>query len=379
MKTRIVLYHLLYPIIMAGTSCKQYYNPPAITANKNYLVVSGFIDAGEDSSIFTLTRTSNLNSTSPLTTELGAVLTIEGSSGYASQLTELGNGRYGSSGLHLDPTQNYRLRIGTTNGEKYLSNYEPVKSSPPIDSISWQRSDSGVTAYANTHDLSNNTRYYRWDYVETWEYHSLFDSYWHYDTASRAIINNNIEVPHICYRTVNSNNIVIASSAKLTRDIISFAPLIVIPLNSNKLSVRYSLLVRQYALTADEYNYWQALQASTEQTGTLFDQEPSQITGNISCLSNPNEPVIGYVGAGAVAESRIFITNQQVFPWYFNQGCVEMVYGSEPDSIQDAVSQGLLPVDAHYTANTLTGYVYSQNVCVDCTLQGGNTIKPSFW
>jgi hypothetical protein len=349
-----------------------------INANNNYLVVDGFIDAGADSTIFTLTRTSNLNPTSPPTTELGAQLIVEGSNGYASQLTEMGNGRYGANGLNLDITQNYRLSIATTNGEKYLSNYAPVKSSPPIDSISWQRSDSGVTVYANTHDPLNNTRYYHWDYVETWEYHSNYDSYMHFDPANGTIINN-IEIPHICYSTDNSNNIVIGSSAKLTSDIIYLAPLTVVPLNSNKISVRYSIIVRQYALTADEYNYWQALQTSTEQTGSLFDQEPSQITGNISCISNPNEPVIGYIGVGSVAESRIFITNQQVYPWYFNQGCKEMLFSSDSADVSSAANEGLLPVEVKYSGPVLVGYYFADASCVDCTLMGGTTTKPSFW
>src|ERR1039457_741424 len=226
--TVLKIYPLVFLMII-DISCKQTYNTPSINANLNYLVAEGFINAGSDSTTINLSRSANLGSNAPPSSELGATLIVQGSNGYASQLTELGNGRYGTNGLNLDITQNYRLSIATTNGEKYLSNYAPVKSSPPIDSISWQRSDSGVTVYANAHDPLNNTRYYRWDYVETWEYHSFFDSYWHYGPSSGTIINNNIEVPHICYSTVNSNNIIIASSAKLTRDIIYRAPLVVIP------------------------------------------------------------------------------------------------------------------------------------------------------
>jgi len=342
-------------------------------------VVDGFINAGSDSTTFNLSRTANLGSTAAPSPELGASLVIQSNNGYSYQLTELGNGNYGVAGLNLDVTQNYRLSIATANGEKYLSSYTPVKSSPPIDSISWQKTDSGVTVYANTHDPLNNTRYYRWDYVETWEYHSNYTSYMHFDPSNGTIITNNIEIPHICYGSDNSNNIIIASSAKLSSDIIYLAPLTVVPLNSNKISVRYSILVRQYALTADEYNYWQALQTSTEQTGSLFDQEPSQITGNISCTSTPGKAVIGYVGVGSVAESRIFITNQQVYPWYFDQGCMEILFNSDSADVTNAASEGLLPVEVKFSGPVLVGYYFGAASCVDCTLLGGTTVKPSFW
>ncbi|HXB45604.1 MAG TPA: DUF4249 domain-containing protein [Puia sp.] len=379
MKSTYHLYYILSAGLMVITGCKQSYNPPSINANKNYLVVDGFINAGADSTIFTLGRTSNLDSPASPNSELGATLVVQGSGGYSFQLSELGNGRYGASGLNLDLSQNYRLSIATTNGSAYLSDYSAVKSSPPMDSVSWQLIDGGVNIYANTHDPLGNTRYYRWDYVETWENRSHYESFYHYDPSTRSIYIGQ-EVPHICWSNDNSTNILIASSAKLTSDIIYRAPLTFIPLNSIKISVEYSILVRQYALTAEEYNYWQTLQSSTEKTGSLFDQQPLQITGNIHCTTNPNELAIGYVGAGSVVESqRIFINNYQVAPWFYEDGCQEVLVSPDPDSLQFYNSFGFDPVDVKTMGGAIIAYYFSDNHCVDCTLNGGTNIKPGFW
>ncbi len=378
MKSTNHLYYILFAGWVVILGCKQSYNPPSINATKNYLVVDGFINAGADSTIFALGRTSNLDSPASPNSELGATLVVQGSGGYAFQLSELGNGRYGASGLNLDLTQNYRLSIATTNGSAYLSDYTAVKSSPPMDSISWQLGDSGVYIYANSHDPLGNTRYYRWDYVETWENKSHYDTYYHFDPSSKSIYYGT-EVPHICWSNDNSNNIVIASSAKLTSDIIYRAPLTIIPLNSIKISVEYSILVRQYALTAEEYNYWLTLQSSTEKTGSLFDQQPSQITGNIHCTTNPNELAIGYVGAGSVVESRIFINNYQVAPWFYDDGCQEVLISPDPDSLVLANSNGIDTVGVKYIGPSIVGYFFSENYCVDCTLDGGTNAKPGFW
>lgn len=379
MKTRRHLYYLIFAAIIMTTCCKQVYNPPATNTNNNYLVVSGFINSGNDPTTITLTRTSNLTATTPPVTEDNAQLLVEGDKGYSSQLFPLGSGQYSSNGLNLDNTQNYRLKIITSNGSTYTSDFTPVKPSPPIDSISWQMGDTAVYVYANTHDPQNNTRYYRWDYVETWEYHSHYQSYLHYNPGDSSIFTNATVVPHVCWHTSNSNNILIASSAKLSSDVIFRQPLNLIPINAEKISVKYSINVTQYAITADEFNYWDALQKSTEQTGTLFDQQPSQITGNIHCITNPNEPVIGYIGVGSVTSARIFIDNSQVAPWFYNDGCLQMLVNNDAADIAFAIAQGYLPEADKYVGIALVGYYFSDAPCVDCTLTGGSDVKPSFW
>jgi hypothetical protein len=81
-----------------------------------------------------------------------------------------------------------------------------------------------------------------------------------------------------------------------------------------QLSVLYSIFVRQYALTEDGYNFLSLMQSNTESLGTIFDPQPSQLKGNIQCLTNPNEPVVGYVSAGTVQQQRIFISRNQLPP-----------------------------------------------------------------
>jgi hypothetical protein len=68
------------------------------------------------------------------------------------------------------------LRIKTTNGKEYASDFTSVKYTPSIDSITWQREDGGLRLYANAHDPQNATKYYQWKYEETWEFHSAFFS-----------------------------------------------------------------------------------------------------------------------------------------------------------------------------------------------------------
>lgn len=169
--TMKAFYGLIFMLIMGA--CRQAYTPPAVKAVNSYLVADGFLNAGSDSTVITLSRTRALTAPSVPILETNAQIFVEGDGGFAAQLANLGSGRYGSAGLGLNNLQKYRVRIETANGSEYLSDFTPVKPCPPIDSISWQKSDSGITVFANTHDPSNNSRYYRWEFAETWEYHSF--------------------------------------------------------------------------------------------------------------------------------------------------------------------------------------------------------------
>src|SRR4029450_12184246 len=121
----------------------------------------------------------------------------------------------------------YRLRISTTDGKEYLSDYMTVKTTPPIDSISYTYNDKGVTIYANTHDPSNNTRYYRYEYDETWEYHASIFSEIKYTGVGVPpfVTRTGDDLVYVCYRTQKSHKIYLASSAGLESDVIYQFPI----------------------------------------------------------------------------------------------------------------------------------------------------------
>ncbi len=166
-------YVLLIITVLSIAACKVPYNPPATTAVSNYLVVEGLINI-TDSTYIKLSRTVNISTASTLKPELKATVTIESNTGSSYPLSELGNGSYASAPLNLSSINQYRVRIKTSNGEQYVSDFGATKVSPPIDSLTWQAT-TDLKIYANTHDVTNSTRYYRWDFTEEWEFHSNYD------------------------------------------------------------------------------------------------------------------------------------------------------------------------------------------------------------
>jgi len=356
------------------SGCKEPYDPPTIIKNPHYLVVDGFLENGSDPTSIKLSRTRNFNDSLSYIPELNAQVQVIGDGGDTYSLSEQGNGVYAINSLFLSAFEKYQLQIITEDGRKYASDLMVPKQTPPIDSVNWALSDKGVQIYVNTHDPQNNTKYYKWDYEETWQYHAAYDSYFTFENRSlkpRALDKHLFT----CWKTLNSTELLLASTDKLSQDIVYLNPVIFIPRESQKLGVKYSIIVKQHAISKESFNYWENLRRNTELTGSLFDPLPSsQLAGNFHCISNPGEQVLGYVDVSAVQEQRIFIDSKDL-PWgYIITGCEQTIL--TPDQFSSYFSSGsLVPI----SQAGLVNFAGSTADCIDCTLQGGTTTKPLFW
>lgn len=373
--TRIRLLILIL-FSLAMTDCKQVYEPAAIHVTTNFLVVEGVLNSGPDSTYFTLSRTKSITDTTfTIIPETHATIFIEDDAGNSRTMQSLGNGKYGIEPLKMDQARSYRLTI-LTGSSVYHSDYVAVKQTPPIDSISWAQPDN-LTFYVNTHDPTNSTRYYRWEYDEAWQYQTPYESFYKFQNGM-ILDRDSSELVHDCYRFATSNDIILATSAQLNEDIITQVPLVTIPQNSRKVSVKYSLHIKQYALTEDAFKYWQLLKKNTQQLGTLFDAQPSQLTGNLHCENNPTEPVIGFVSASSVQEARMFVNTFNLRNWQITPEviCSVMILGSFQEAANYIIGH---PEFEPAYAVTGGGMAISTHKCVDCRLLGGTNQKPAFW
>lgn len=380
--------------IVVSQGCKLPYDPPAIASPGSYLVVEGMINSGTDSTFIKLSRTVPLSSGNTHKPELGAQVVVEGDDSSKYLLMDFGKGMYATPALSLDKTHKYRLRITTSNNESYLSSYEAVLNNPPIDSIGFTVPDyNTVQIHVNTHDPANVVNYYRWDYAETWKFHSPYESA--FVTNGREIVRRTpAQQVYYCFGRDSSSTIILGSSASLTQRVIHQKPIVHVLANTEKLQDKYSIEVNQYALSKDAYNFWVNMKKNTEQLGSIFDAQPSTINGNIQCLSTPSKPVIGFIGVSNVQRKRIFITRYQLprdlnyftFPYTCKLDTVLFDYQSPnggPTVNQVAgrlipLGSQSIPLDQLLDSSGIIGYTASSQVCASCT-ERGTTKQPPFW
>lgn len=361
--------------------CRKEYIPVVNAEDSSFLVVSGFINITENSkTTITLSHTTRLGDTVLFAPELGALAEIESNTGQVYPLISIGNGVYESSSISLDNAADYRLIIRREGNRRYESEYVACKKTPAIDSVVWKQEDGDVTVYVNTHDDTGNTRYYWWDYTETWQYETPNQTPYRH-VGNRIFVRTPEEQVSICWSTAASTGILLGNSSVLASDVISMQPLAVFLNKDKKLHFRYSMLVRQYGISSAAYQYWTNIKNNSQQLGTLFDQQPSQLQGNITAMNNPDEPVIGFVSAAVQQQQRIFIRHDELDNWQFD--------GFEGYNCAfDYIPQN--PVDPYIYEYTdpdfapwyfVTGgplYVINKS-CIDCTLKGGTNVRPSFW
>jgi len=378
-------FNILSIFILSGilyVSCKKNYNPPAINVDNRFLAIDGSLVNSVDSpSVFRLSRTTKLtDSTLAYYAETGATVSVEDSSGGSLAFVETEAGKYISNPLSLNLSDKYRLKITTSSGENYVSDYVPVKETPPIDSVSWQQQND-VSIYLNTHDPQNSTKYYRWDYTETWQYEAPLNAELSQDNGALFFVDSTNQT-FDCWRNLNSSAILIGTSIALNQDVINKEPITIVPQNSQKISIRYSILVKQYAITPEAYQYYSILKKNTENLGSLFETQPTQLVGNIQSVKNPSEVVIGFFTASSVQQKRIFISKNDVSNWNFldsNRDCGVMI-----------IAHDILPNPGfylfYYPDPDYYPYYFSQSSlyiarreCVDCRVKGGVNHKPSYW
>lgn len=368
-------------VLLLGTGCREQYLPDIVAEAPNFLVIEGVLNAGQGGTAVRITRTTKVDRANAIVGEANALVTVEGKDNSTVSLSYQGNGVYVHPDLNMVTDNEYRLRVRTSDGKEYLSEYVIAKVTPAIDSISWQRTvDRGINFYVNSHDDAGKTRYYRWEYDETWEIRSTFFSKYVYENASVRTRVLPAEDVSVCWKNTSSTRIMLSSTARLESDQVSMYPLTGFPMGDDRLSFRYSILVRQYALTKEAYEFYDLLRKNTESIGTIFDAQPSEVRGNITCINDPEEPVLGFVTASSVQEKRIFVSSGDVPDWRYFQDCESKLVTLDSVSYYFGIG-GYKPFDANINplTNRVESYMGSYDYCVDCRDRKGTTTRPSFW
>jgi len=274
----------------------------------------------------------------------------------------------------------YQLHVITFDGTEYESEWVELRKVPEIDSLYWTYEEKetanpdekiqGVQIYLTTEDPQNETWYYRWEWIETWEFNTPFIA------AGRPTL-------HDCWKTVNSSDIEISTSKHQSVDVIKNHPLAFISQNSNRLGIMYSMLVRQYSLSPEAYSFWKQLQDINQKMGSLFDPTPMAVLGNIHGVDDPDIPVLGYFQASAVSQKRIFVDRSDLpEDMVISTGYeyCEITILQDPTQIQidDIVRNGWVFLDT-YTFIGITYWRFTNaQSCYDCTAEGVNKM-PSYW
>ncbi|MBJ6107467.1 DUF4249 domain-containing protein [Hymenobacter sp. BT523] len=370
---------LLGLVLLGG--CTDPYLPEAIQNPPSYLVVDGFVNS-KGATAVRLSRTYAIGAKTAPPAETKATVFVEEEGGARYPLAESPAGTYTSPIRTLNPARKYRLRINTADGQQYASGFEAVNTTPRIDDFSWRATPEGLKLLISTHNNDPAaTRFYRWDYEETWESIPLLIPSLEYRNLDPmppgGMFPITTRFPRICWGNEKSTDIKLVNTTRLSQNAVRDYVVRELPTTSSRLRHLYSILVTQAAQSEAEYRYWELLKKNTENIGTLFDPQPVQLLGNVRCLTDEKALALGFVGVHSMEQQRLFIRYLDLpNDWRISSG----YDNCEPDTIRDprlyiAYFGGPYNVPLAYGGGGVLGV---DRRCVDCRLYG-STVKPSFW
>ncbi len=286
------------------------------------------------------------------------------------------------------PQRLYIIKIETADGRSYSSQPAALVTGGEITDLYATRTENargedGIALLINSQNASGSTNYYRYEYEETFEIFSPYKKLMDFSLANDTItLVEKEKEEYRCFKTLESQEIVLASTATLNENRLDNYLVRFIEKGNPIVSNRYSILVQQYAVSREVYNFYEALK-ELSQSESLFSQtQPGFLNGNLFSEENPEEEkVLGFFSVSGVTSRRIFFSFSDFFdddeeqPSYISDYCpVSDPYPPGPE-LEALIRSGNIKFFGRQPGPI---YTVVRAECVDCTLTGTNKV-PEFW
>jgi hypothetical protein len=400
--------------LVVSSSCIDPYIP-VLNNYSSLLVVEGLITNENISHKIKLGRTTKQEDSKPEMVNDANVSIIDGN-GTKTALQNCGNGYYKTDSTSFTGVigQRYTLQILTSDGQEYKSEESVMLPVAAIDKIYYEKGEeiseilgelfTGLKIFVNSSDAEESNRYFRWTFEEDWKIRMPNPQIYTYARVNDSTINF-AYVPVIksfCWKRHNSGEIITGSilpgeGNNIRKKEIHF----IAPVKTDRLTIQYSIVVKQFSISEKEYNFWNNLKKAGEAGGDIFASQPFPVISNIHNVNNKEEQVLGFFEVSSVTRKRIFVTSHELealnLPHY-RSDCDELP--KSPDDFGPAnftwddvyrmyTDKGkFVFIRPEVTPNTLVaGHVYVRNLlelvfaptdCVVCETSGLLT-KPVFW
>jgi hypothetical protein len=276
----------------------------------------------------------------------------------------------------------YKVTVSTPDGEKLESAFDAMPTGPQMDSVYYVLEDvalpnSGLTTrvmqfYVDLDAKGDYSQYYKWEIVETYEYHADRPAEYYYDGT-----HHKIDPPDysnkVCYMTGLVQQIYTVSTMSLYQNTYKKFPLHNIDGHTQRLGILYSMLVSQFALSEKAYNYWEQLRINSNEQGGLYEKQPLAIKGNMLNVSHSDRDVLGFFYAASESARRYFYKDVEGIILDFDNKCSK---GYLPKFGWKEFGKDDYPL-YYYLDHGIVILVSAE--CVDCRAVGGTKTKPDFW
>lgn len=381
----------LTPILLLATlitlsGCVSEFHADIPFSDENILVVEGDVIANSEVDII-LSKTFSLetNTLPEGFNNIQAVIHLVGNDGYKSPAaTYMGDGIHRLAVGELLDNVSYSIEI-EYDGEKYVSDPASPLTTPEIDNLDWRQASnaSDVSIRVSTHSEEPGFSYYMWDYIEDWEFTSAFMVYDFYDPERGVMERMNWAPVYYCWRNRRGKEILLGSTESLAENKILNQQLRLYECLDERFDYLYSIRLRQMALSKRAYEYFQNRAKMSDDMGGLFTPQPSELVGNVVCITDKSRKVIGYINIlKNVTETQLYIKGSEITKKPFvkcrslTKEEAEKMMAESKIGPHEFYTMGYWPLDGSFIYEVNS---WANASCVDCTRKGGSKNKPDFW
>jgi hypothetical protein len=370
-------------LVLVCSSCVEPFEPD-LDENQNVMVISGMITDRPGRHTISVSRSAPYQKPEYQPVEF-CLVQVYRQDGNFIEYSDEGDGIYAADipGSFLEPGDLVSLHVVTPDAREYRSDFDTLLTCPDLDRVYYElgymetsdpeKSLPGVQFYLDMSGEPTDSRNILWQVEETWEYWaSLFANrrWWSDGTMddyqSHPLFKCWKHYPLPRFYTATTRNL---SSNEIRRLSLNF-----VSNETDRLSVTYSILVKQQSLTNQAYNYFVRLHEQAVETGGLYDVQPLSVPGNIYSVDHAEETVLGFFHATQLKEEQIFVHNNNFFEFAIPHISCEY----EPMSVIWEWPRIDWPVYI-FAPGPFQPVWTALPECFNCLLQGGDTIRPVNW
>lgn len=383
---RIKLKHIIFLFLATVLfSCEEQFNPDIQPNAENLLVVDGMISNMQGPYTVKLSMSSELNNPQYIPLSGFTVFILDGH-GISYPLSETRPGTYVTTDDNFTGItgRSYKLQLYSPDGKSYESAFEKLREPTGIRAVDHELeiySDenyffdvAGYRFYVSSMQAPVDTNYYLWQCVSTFKYRADFGIYYMFDGQLRNVVHH--DTLRVCYRTDTIPQIFLLSTENISPPVVSKFALNFVTTETRRLMERYSLLVRQFSISKDAYEFWKVIKEQNSNLGDLYSKQPFQVRGNIHNSNDEDEIVLGRFTAAGVSEKRVFVDKPKP--------PVRMLYpvcqlGEDTYRNFSAIFEFPPSSWPVFATRGPDGTALPNQWCMDCRESGGKIEKPDFW
>jgi len=388
----VILY--IVPLLLLA-SCVKPFDYESVSYEK-VIVVDGSVTDIDKSHRVRLHYTYPVNQNS-ITPIQGATVWVQDGKGNRYSYVESEKGEYLSAPFAGVSGESYQLHFTTSDGLMYESDIVTLKKSPPIDSIynryaelpsdELHRNEGGLQFFIDTHDDTGIARHFRYEWEDTYQIRVPFPSIFIYYPESHTwSYRGQDESVGTCYTSDQSSRIILGNMQGKNQNRLAEVPVHFVSQEPPTLRHRYSILVRQYCIDENAYNYYRKIKESIESGGSLFDKQLGSLPGNMKSIDHPTALVLGYFEVAGVTALRSFFSYSRDLQYKIIRpsypfDCRDQLFTTSEDSVAYYYTQhnmSLVTVNDTGLPFMPVTFDMAPKKCADCSNYASNK-KPDFW